>query len=556
MLSIKKIYKSLLLLVLTVSMTMKLNAQEDTLGRNISTTIQDVYTFKVGDAKKIDYNPQIDPPKLNPPTLTYNIEGKEYKTKPEIVPSKPQNYNNKDNERMYGNYTKIGYGMYNMPLFETYFHNTRSKNYDYGIRYHFLSGEYLKANQVFSDNEAKGHFTYNLNSLSKLNVHAAYERNRINWYGYKPDSATFDGDSIKNIYNNFSGGASYQHKGKTKDDFSYSGGLDYYYMKDHYRNTENYFNIKGDVSKMVHQHILTVPLNITSTSFTSDTLYRRLFVDVNPRYLLDYGKLSLNVGFNSTLFNDSLKGKLYWYPYADFKVKIIENKLNAHLGIDGGVTQNTYASLVKQNPFLDTVLQLQHSNTKVKVLGGIWGSINSHIAFGLDADFGNYLNMPFYLCDTTALHKYKVVYDNVDIFNVKATVQLQWSGNFKTTAEFSYHNYQLGDQLYAWNMPAMDAKLNMQYNYDNKFSARVTAYYIGERFGKNIEFKDSTKFSMNSPSVTLPAIIDANLLLEYRYNKMISVFVNGSNLTNQAYRRWLNYPGYKLSVLGGVAFTF
>ena len=142
MLSIKKQYKSLLLLVLTVSMTLNLKGQDDSL-RNISTTIQD----KVGDAKKIDYNPQIDPPKLNPPTLTYNIEGKEYKTKPEIVPSKPQNYNNKDNERMYGNYTKIGYGMYNMPLFETYFHNTRSKNYDYGIRYHFLSGEYLKANQ-------------------------------------------------------------------------------------------------------------------------------------------------------------------------------------------------------------------------------------------------------------------------------------------------------------------------------------------------------------------------------------------------------------------------
>ncbi len=531
------------------------SAQADSL-RNIETTIQGVYTFTVSEAKKLEYNPEIDPPKLNPPTLTYSVEDKGYATKPEIIPSKPQGYNTKESERIYGNYTRIGYGNYNTPLFETYFHNTRSKNLDYGIRYNFLSSEYLKANQVFSDHLLKGHLAYNLSSLSKVTVHAGYERNRINWFGFNSDSVKVDLESTKNIYNNFSIGSDFEKKGRTINDFSYGGGIEYYYQKDQYRNKENYLEVKGVAKKMVHQHLLSIPLSIDYTSFGKDTTYNRFSFNLNPRYLLDYGKTTLDIGFNSLLFHDSLGGELFWYPYADFKIKIIESKLNAHLGIDGGEKQNTYASFIKQNPFLDTVLELKNTINKVKVVGGLWGSINSKIAFGVEADFGNYLEMPFYLCDTTVLKKYQVVYDNIDIFNVKATLQLQWAEKFKSTLEFTYHNYQPGDQLYYWNMPSLEGKLNLQYNYNNKFTARVTTYYLGERFGKNVEFKDSTKIYLNSESVKLPGLVDVNVILEYRYNKMISVFLNGSNLTNQAYRRWLNYPGYKLSVLGGVAFTF
>ena len=79
------------------------SAQADSL-RNIETTIQGVYTFTVSEAKKLEYNPEIDPPKLNSPTLTYSVEDKGYATKPEIIPSKPQGYNTKESERIYGNF--------------------------------------------------------------------------------------------------------------------------------------------------------------------------------------------------------------------------------------------------------------------------------------------------------------------------------------------------------------------------------------------------------------------------------------------------------------------
>ncbi len=409
---------------------------------NVIITVETEGTVQLKDAVKIDYNPQIDPPKLTPPTLTYTIEDKQYKTNPEIVPAKPQSYNSKENEKLYGNYTKIGYGSYNMPLLETYFYNTQSKTMDYGIRYNYLSGEYKPRNQVFNDNMANGHFTYHLSPLSKVNIHSSFERHRINWYGFDPDSSDVGIDSTKNIYNNFGIGSYFEKAGRSKDDYSFGAGADYFFQNDKYGNKENYFVARGEVKKMTRKHPLTVPLSIATTTFGKDNAtYTRLFVDLNPRWYLDYSRMILNVGFNSTLFHDSVGGKFYFYPCAEFTVKIIENKLNAHIGIEGGVQQNTYASLLKINPFLDTVIQVHHSNTKNKVFAGIWGSIGSRAAFGIEADFGNYMNVPFFLCDTTVIRKYKVVYDNVDIFNVKGTLQLQWAEKFKSTLEFSYHNY-------------------------------------------------------------------------------------------------------------------
>jgi hypothetical protein len=529
---------------------------QDTLN-SIEISVTAANTPLLRDAVKIDYNPQIDPPKLDPPKLSYTVEGKDYKTKPEIVPSKPQGYNSKDLEKLYGNYTRLGYGMYKMPLFETYFNNTTSKKYDYGLFYKHLNGEYKPWNQVFGDDQAQGKFGYYLSPQRKVNVVAAYERHRINYFGFNHDSVKFDIDSTKNIYSKYSGGATFNNEMKTAADIGYSINAGYYFMNDHYSNKESYFNIGGSVQKNIRNHPLIVPLNIVSTSFShNNDAYSRFLIELQPRYLLDFKRLKLDLGFNSTIRHDTLDNNFYFYPYADFKMTLIEKRLKAHLGIDGNAIENTYASLINVNPFLDTMISLKNSNLKNKVMGGFEGSIGNHFGWALEADFSNYVNLPFYLGDTTALRKYKIIYDNIDIFSVKGTFEYQVGEQFKAIVEAGYHKYNADDQAHYWNMPEIDAKLNLQYTYRNMITAKLTTYYLGERFGKNIERRDSLGNTLDSAIINLPAIIDLNLFVEYRYNKMISVFVQASNLTSQAYMRWNNYPSYKLNILGGVAFTF
>ena len=49
---------------------------------------------------------------------------------------------------------------------------------------------------------------------------------------------------------------------------------------------------------------------------------------------------------------------------------------------------------------------------------------------------------------------------------------------------------------------------------------------------------------------------DINLGVEYRYTKVLSGFVNISNLTGSRYYRWYNYPNYRFQIMGGVSYSF
>ena len=55
---------------------------------------------------------------------------------------------------------------------------------------------------------------------------------------------------------------------------------------------------------------------------------------------------------------------------------------------------------------------------------------------------------------------------------------------------------------------------------------------------------------------TLNFIVDANLGVEYRYNKRISAFVQMNNFAAQSYQRWYNAPVQQFQFLGGVTFRF
>jgi hypothetical protein len=56
--------------------------------------------------------------------------------------------------------------------------------------------------------------------------------------------------------------------------------------------------------------------------------------------------------------------------------------------------------------------------------------------------------------------------------------------------------------------------------------------------------------------VPLGFIADANLGVEYRYNKRISLFVNFNNFAAQRYQRWLGYPVQSFQFMMGATFRF
>ena len=536
--------KQLVLSVVFLLSTLLITAQKDSLS-NVDIDIVKPYKPILAEAVKINYIPTIDPPQMTPAEFRYELKDKEFKTSASFSPAKAAGLGTTTQAKLYGNYTKIGYGNYNTPLFETYLNNTRSSTLNYGLFAKHLSSELASTNQNFSDDHVKGYLRKSLNSEMSLGVDAYYQRNRVNYFGYNPDSITYNSDSIKQVYQLAGGNVEFKRKSKSK--FSYSGAVGYYYFKDLYGNTESLFTIGGDLGKVIRGHEANVPLKVTQTSFGDSLKFSRLFVDVNPRYYIKQEKIHFNVGFNSTIYNDTAGGKMYFYPVAEVRFLIIPNVMTIFAGVDGGIAQNTYRSFAQVNPFIDTVNYLKLSQTKYNVFGGFQGAIGKHTGYNFSASYKSIIDMPLFIADTTPLRKYEIVYDAADVLTVHGEVSFQLAEELRVSASANYYTFNLKDQARPWNLPTLDAKLSASYIYDEKLAINLNAIYMNKRYGR--VRNDSAEYLMKD-------IIDLNLGVEYRYNKFIALFLNANNLVGAPYQRWYSYPSYKFNILGGVTFTF
>ena len=61
---------------------------------------------------------------------------------------------------------------------------------------------------------------------------------------------------------------------------------------------------------------------------------------------------------------------------------------------------------------------------------------------------------------------------------------------------------------------------------------------------------------VSGTEVELDGFFDINLGVDYLVNERLTVFANGTNLLNQNYERFLNYPVQGFQVMAGVAFRF
>ena len=85
-------------------------------------------------------------------------------------------------------------------------------------------------------------------------------------------------------------------------------------------------------------------------------------------------------------------------------------------------------------------------------------------------------------------------------------------------------------------------------NLRNKIVVNADVFALGDRYAFNYK-------SPGSP-YKLKKIIDANLGLEYRYSKILSVFLNINNITATKNYYWNFYPTQGVNAVGGLTYSF
>jgi len=529
----------------------------------------------ISPSYRITENPGIIDTVVKIPQFTYPLLTRNMKTSiqtEEIEASKIKIVNKLD--KIYPGYVKLGLGTNIMPLGEVYYNSTRNRKVSYGIHAKHLSAfgkvkDYAPAQ--FDQTKAK--------VFSNFYLSKHFIESEVNWlnhgyhyYGIKNDS--IPKDSLQNRIGVYQGKVSFSNLlRKDSAQLAYKINADYGYFHEFLKDSatlstnarENNFGLGTNLSYKHEMNVFSVDLDFRFNKYKfgeSDTTLgtyvkneRNHIFHFRPTissYRFD-DKLKIELGLDLN-FDFSATNIFKPLIVANLKYSLLDGMFIPYLGIDGNLRQNTFHNLNRANPYINSAIDLK--NTKeFKIYGGIKGTLSKTISVDVHARHSTFGDMALFINDTIFSDQYKfnVLYDDVSKLSFGGSITYQNNEKLKIDAIVDYNIYSTTNQTYAWYLPQLEATLRGSYNVFDKIYAKLDFTMKGGRKSPNgVLNPDST----NGNQFDADLIADANLHLEYRYNKRISAFLQFNNIANQKYHRWMNYPVYGFQVLGGVTFGF
>jgi hypothetical protein len=561
---------------------------------NIGTEVVNVvkpYSPTVSDANKIKEVPTVDDEETaKKQDIKYQIFS--YPVASTFTPSKGRaaGVDKVKPEKLFSNYATLGFGNYstiNAELFVT--HELDKYQYLGGMLRHHSSQGGVKGAQLddkFSQTGLDVFYGYQRKD-TKWVADLGYKYDTYNWYGVPLENPIFNKNLIKDVdpkhqFNT----AKFGSELTLFDSFLDQLNVDFVGFWDSYNSKENRFIIKPSFNFNYGDTAVKVKFGVDYLTTNFDTSFNtqlpqngadfkiqksNLIVNVNPSFQLLKNDLALELGADLVYFaelKDVYAGitaeagnKFLFYPKAIVSYKVFKDLVIAFGGVEGKLTQNSYADFTSQNKFLSPTLNLQPTNHNLIITAGIRGKLASGFAYNLKTSYDSSKNMALFKANPfleSPLYNYGignsfgVVYDDVRTILFCGELKADVNKNITLGLNAEVNKYTTNFQKEAWNLPTAKATFTSDFKIGKKWYAGTQLFYVGER---KDEFT-AVNFSNNSVLQTLEAYFDINANIGYKYNDRFTIFLKGSNLANQNYNRWLNYPVQGVQVLLGASYKF
>lgn len=572
----KKIVSSILVALLISFNATQVNAQanpDSTKGGvknlgNEDINVYKEYTPVLNDAFKINITPVGDTSIFNPPTLTYAIEPKPMNSNYNLSPIKPVKIKDDNIKKLYKGFIKAGYGLENLPMVDLYFNSLRSKEFNAGVSF-----KHLSSTGAITDygNPSNSHDALNATGIryfDKLSINAdiGFKRDLVHYYGYKaPD--LFSKAETKHILQDVNAAFGIQTKKKNDDAIAFNGGAAFYTFSDNYKSSENNITFKAGAEKTVSKGNATLDFSYDAGKYNSDTLeFKRNILRIMPRVNIKKNLSALTVGANLIGETENGIGAFRIYPYLVGSYQLIPETFSVYGKVTGDLQRNDLRSFGNQNPFFGKYTFLQNTNNKIMFEAGTKIKLDHNLILTASASYSDLSNMPFFFnkVDTVSPGTlrdfpttFNIVYDKVKY--IKATGALEYKFAEKTTAGISveYNNYKTDKLSKPLYIPALRAGIHGSYAIAEKIFAKADIFYVGESNGLEYSI-DTTQASRTlvTKEIKLKGYIDANLTVDYRYTKLLSVFISLNNVGFTRYFRYYNYPNYRFIGMAGLTYSF
>ncbi|MEO6884311.1 MAG: hypothetical protein ABI199_09840 [Bacteroidia bacterium] len=532
----------------------------DSLNYNIISHSEFIPT--ITNAKKINDSPALNDSVPPIPKLHYGILQRQIPTSFSVAPIMPANMVGEPLTKLYSSILTLGLGTYTTPYGEYFFHNLRSKDYAIGIHLKHLSSSGDLSNSgysAYSDNVAEVYGQYFF-AHETVSGQLDYNRNVVHQYGY--DVAQFENVTNNDTKQRFQKlGAEFGFESHLKDSSSVNHNiqLNYYNLMDLFHTTENEAGVNVSFFSFLKQQNVKVEVNAKINYYgdkSDSATTNHTIVNFSPQLITVGHPWTLALGMTGAA-DFTNQNQFYAYPKVCFDYDIYEHIIIPYAGADGNLQRNNFLSFSQENPFISSTIDMQNTDTKLRLYGGLKGNISSNISYNARVSQSKINNMPFFVTDVTSpyFNTFNAVYDNVTVLNVHGELEYQHSEKLRLFFKADYNKYSMTNELEPWYMPQIQFNVAANYNIQDKIVVKLDVFYIGQQYAMSY-FPSPFAQTYSISAKTLKGITDFNVGLEYRYTKRMSAFVNFNNIANIRYYRWDNYPMQRFNVMVGISYVF
>lgn len=565
--------------------------KDDNIGTEVVNVVKP-YTPTISDAYKVKEVPTIDDNETSKKEeIKYQIFS--YPVASTFVPAKGKTsgVEKPKEEKLWPNYATVGYGNYNTlnaELFVT--HDIDNHQYVGGMFRYLASGGGIKGidiNNSFSDISVGGMYGYNQHETSfKLDL--GYKREGYNWYGLPLENPNFITTNLLGLnpthnYNTIKVGSELA----INKSFFEKLNVNYIGFSDDYGSRENRFIVKPNFNFNFGDTSVKLKFNLDYANTGFDTNYQLttpvpgvnsnieksyLIFSGNPSFAFLRDDLSIELGAEITyharlknVFAGTDQGTnngFYIYPKIKASYKLVGDLMVFVAGAEGGLQQNTYENFVVQNKFLSPTLDIRPADSQLNLYAGINGKLANTVAYNLKASYessnskalfktNEYLSAPY--DNYTFGNSFNVVYDKVKTISFFGELKADVNKDITLGINGQLFSYNTDVQAEAWNLPSVKVTFTSDFNVGKKFYAGTQLFYVGER---KDQFTNFTGFANPDSIQTLEGYFDINAHVGYKHNDRLTFYLKGSNLANQNYQRWLNYPVQGAQGIIGASYKF
>lgn len=517
------------------------------------------YQPVLNDAFKINISPEQDTSSTRQAgSLTYKADARPMNAAFNTRPIKPVRIKDDTIRKLYRGYVKAGYGLENMPLLDVRFNSLRSKNFDAGFRYNHLSASGKISDYGYPGNSLNSMGVFGTRYFDKFSLGAdiGFRRDVVHYYGYLSPPELFTRSETRHAMNDIHGEVTLASIGRSKDDWTYNAKLNFYNFSDNINMNESNVRIDGNIGKKMNNAVFQV-----YTSFETGTIKQEFFsfdrsiFRMRPTFMIAKNLYTLTAGANMAVESNNGKTNMRIYPHLRGEYQVIDDAFKVFAEVSGDLDRVDLRGLSRENPFYGSVVALTNTNRKLGIKGGASIKLEHDLLFVGEASYTRFRNMPFFInyYDSLFPTTFTTLYDNVNLLRIKGSLEYKSSEKI-TAAVFAEYNQYDTDQLEeALYVPAFRFGLNGQYAVAEKIYVKADLTYHSDVTGIGYTAGDSL---VSSSTVNLKGWLDASLGVDYRYNKVLSVFVQLNNVAFARYFRWYQYPSYRFLGMAGLTYSF